>query len=127
MGSYAVCVTSRTNSLDLEEDIDTETLAVLRVTQEHFREAQALCNPISLRETHAEVPSVPWASVGGLDGVKQDFVQFPVEHPPKLERFGMYPPQGVLFYGLLDCGKTLLADAIASECQAYFVSMKTAR
>ena len=122
-----MCVTSRTNSLGLEEDIDIETLAALKVTEEHFREAQVHCDPRSLRETHAEVPSVPWASVGGLDGVKKDFVQFPVEHQLKLERFGMYPPQGVLFCGLLGCGKTLLAEAIASECQAYFVSMKTAR
>ena len=78
----------------------------------------------ALRETVVEVPNVSWEDVGGLEGVKhelQETVQYPVEHPEKFEKFGMSPSKGVLFYGPPGCGKTLLAKAIANECQANFI------
>merc|ERR1712134_42998 len=84
-------------------------------------------NPSALRETIVEVPTVTWNDIGGLEGVKrelQELVQYPVEHPEKFEKFGMSPSKGVLFYGPPGCGKTLMAKAVANECQANFISIK---
>ena len=113
--------------IDLEDEtIDAEVLDSLAVTQENFRWALSKSNPSALRETSVEVPSVSWDDVGGLESVKkelQELVQYPVEHPDKFLKFGMTPSKGVLFYGPPGCGKTLLAKAIANECQANFISI----
>jgi transitional endoplasmic reticulum ATPase len=133
--------------IDLEEDtIDAEVLDSLAVTQDNFRFALNQSNPSALRETVVEVPTTTWDDIGGLENVKrelQELVQYPVEHPEKFLKFGMTPSRGVLFYGPPGCGKlkfifkkktifinilflgkTLLAKAIANECQANFISIK---
>eukprot|EP00123_Amoebidium_parasiticum_P005975 comp17040_c1_seq1/m.15748 comp17040_c1_seq1/g.15748 ORF comp17040_c1_seq1/g.15748 comp17040_c1_seq1/m.15748 type:complete len:805 (-) comp17040_c1_seq1:554-2968(-) len=114
--------------IDLEEDtIDAEVLDSLAVTMDNFRFALGSSNPSALRETVVEVPNVTWEDIGGLENVKrelQELVQYPVEHPEKFLKFGMNPSKGVLFYGPPGCGKTLLAKAIANECQANFISIK---
>ncbi|KAK2075843.1 AAA ATPase cdc48 [Prototheca wickerhamii] len=122
------CIREKMDVIDLEDDsIDAEVLNSMAVTMDHFKTALGLSNPSALRETVVEVPNVTWDDVGGLDGVKrelQETVQYPVEHPEKFEKFGMSPSKGVLFYGPPGCGKTLLAKAIANECQANFISIK---
>ena len=114
--------------IDLDEDtIDAEVLDSLAVTMENFRHSLGVSNPAALRETIVEVPTVSWQDIGGLEKVKlelQETVQYPVEHPEKFLKFGMNPSKGVLFYGPPGCGKTLLAKAIANECQANFISIK---
>ncbi|KAI3379083.1 hypothetical protein SNEBB_005246 [Seison nebaliae] len=114
--------------IDLEDDtIDAEILNSLAVTQENLQWAMKQSNPSALRETVVEVPNVSWNDVGGLATVKrelQELVQYPVEHPEKYLKYGMTPSRGVLFYGPPGCGKTLLAKAIANECQANFISIK---
>ncbi|KAG0002742.1 AAA ATPase cdc48 [Entomortierella chlamydospora] len=110
-----------------DETIDAEVLDSLAVTMENFRYALGISNPSALRETVVEVPTTTWNDIGGLEKVKQELqetVQYPVEHPEKFLKFGMSPSRGVLFYGPPGCGKTLLAKAIANECQANFISIK---
>ena len=114
--------------IDLEdENIDAEILNSLAVTMEDFRFAMGKSTPSAIRETVVETPNVNWEDIGGLETVKkelQELVQYPVEHPEKFLKFGMQPSRGVLFYGPPGCGKTLLAKAIANECQANFISIK---
>merc|ERR1719217_1726625 len=122
------CIREKMDVIDLEDDeIDAEILDAMAVTNDHFMTALGISNPSALRETVVEVPNTTWEDIGGLEGVKrelQEVVQYPVEHPEKFEKFGMSPSKGVLFYGPPGCGKTLLAKAIANECQANFISIK---
>ncbi|AEA38848.1 cell division control protein 48 (nucleomorph) [Cryptomonas paramecium] len=122
------CIKEKAESIDIDEDkINPDFLKYISINQGHFDEALKYCNPSTFRETSIEIPNVTWQDIGGLENVKrelQETVQYPVEHPDKFEKFGMQPSKGVLFYGPPGCGKTLLAKAIANECQANFISIK---
>lgn len=128
MESALQCIREKMDVIDLDDDeIDAEILDSLAVTQAHFTFALGTSNPSALRETAVEVPNVTWDDIGGLEDVKselQETVQYPVEHPELFEKYGMTPSRGVLFYGPPGSGKTLLAKAIANECQANFISIK---
>jgi len=94
---------------------------------DHFRTALGASNPSALREMVVEIPNVTWEDIGGLDETKRnlkELVQYPIEHADKYKKFGLNPSRGCLFYGPPGCGKTLLAKAIANECQANFISIK---
>merc|ERR1711871_40270 len=128
MGAALTCIREKMDLIDLEEEtIDAEILDSMAVTQEHFTSAMGQCNPSSLRETVVEVPNIKWDDIGGLEDTKrslQEMILYPLEHPEKFEKFGLPPSKGVLFYGPPGCGKTLLAKAVANECQANFISIK---
>ena len=122
------CIRDKMDLISLDDEaVPAEVLNSMFVTQEHFDIAMHQSNPSALRETIVEVPNVTWADVGGLEKVKQELkelVQYPVEHPEMFTKFGMSPSRGVLFYGPPGCGKTLLAKAVANECQSNFISIK---
>ncbi|KAK0579662.1 hypothetical protein LWI29_029464 [Acer saccharum] len=95
------CTREKLDVIDLEDDtIDAEILNSMSVTDQHFNIALETSNPSALRETIVEVPNV-------LDG-----------------KTWVALIRGVLFYGPPGCGKTLMAKAIANECQANFISIK---
>lgn len=122
------CIREKMDLIDIDGDaIDAEVLDALAVTQSHFMIAMGVANPASLRETVVEIPNVKWEDIGGLEDTKKELremVQYPIDHPDKFEKYGMCPSRGVLFYGPPGTGKSMLAKAIANECQANFISIK---
>lgn len=122
------CIREKMEFIDIEDDtIDADLLDSMNVSMAHFSHAVAGANPSSMNEAIVEIPTTTWDDIGGLQGVKtnlRELVQYPIEHADKYKKFGVPPSRGCLFYGPPGCGKTLLAKAIANECQANFISIK---
>ncbi|MEM2815625.1 MAG: CDC48 family AAA ATPase [Candidatus Bathyarchaeia archaeon] len=110
-----------------EEKIPPEILEKMEVKMEDFLNAFKEITPTAMREVYVEVPTVHWDDIGGLEEVKQELreaVEWPIKNPDVFKRLGIRPPKGVLLYGPPGCGKTLLAKAVATECEANFITIK---
>jgi transitional endoplasmic reticulum ATPase len=109
------------------EALPEKILEKLYVTQQDFKEALKVVRPSAMREVLVEVPNVKWASIGGLEDVKQELkeaVEWPLKNPQVFSRMGVRPPKGILLYGAPGTGKTLLAKAVATESEANFILVK---
>ncbi len=74
----------------------------------------------------SSIPRVSYEDVGGLrDEIQKirEMVELPIRHPELFNHLGIEPPKGVMLYGPPGTGKTLLAKAVASETDAYFISI----
>src|SRR5207248_1925552 len=104
-----------------------ELLSKLEVRMEDFNEALHEVEPSALREIFVEVPNVSWDDVGGLTAAKQrmrEAVEWPLKYSELLEEAHINPPKGILLVGPPGIGKTMLAQAAASESGLNFVSVK---
>ena len=113
--------------LDLEHEIDAETLERLQVTERDFRAALREVEPSALREVFVETPDVTWADVGGLAATKaklQEAIQWPLEYPEAYNQVDLQSTTGILLHGPPGTGKTLLAKAVANEADSNFISVK---
>jgi transitional endoplasmic reticulum ATPase len=113
--------------INIDETIPIEIIQKLYVKDKNFLKAFKEIKPSALREYLRDIPEVSWDDIGGLEDIKQDLieaVEWPLLHPQLFKKAGIRPIGGVLLFGPPGCGKTLLAEAIASESQSNFISIK---
>ena len=122
------CLRENLPDLDLDKEaIPPEKLEKIVVTKKNFEDALMEAEPSALREIFVEMPTVTWDDVGGLDEAKQSIieaVEWPIKSPQKFVQMGIKAPRGILLYGPPGTGKTLLAQAVARESNANFISVK---
>jgi len=109
------------------EELPIEELEKIKIEQQDFEKALQEVNPSALREVYVEVPNVHWDDVGGLDEVKKELkkmIEWPLKYGDSFEKAGIPPIKGILLYGPPGTGKTMLAKAIANECEANFISIR---
>ena len=72
---------------------------------------------------NAVAPGARYEEIGGLgEEIKRlrEIIELPLRHPEIFQKLGIEAPNGILLFGPPGCGKTLLARALASECEASF-------
>ncbi|EFN59505.1 hypothetical protein CHLNCDRAFT_19045 [Chlorella variabilis] len=82
--------------------------------------AQAVINPAAI--------DVTLEDVGGLDHIIEDVTRnviTPMRHPEHFRSNLLRQKRGVLLYGPPGTGKTMLAKALARECNACFILLKS--
>ncbi len=104
-----------------------DALLKLELCMDDFLAALREVEPSALREVFVEVPATTWEDVGGLEDVKRllrEAVEWPMKYRDLFDAAGARPPKGILLSGPPGCGKTLLAQAVASATQINFISVK---
>ncbi|MBI2937616.1 MAG: CDC48 family AAA ATPase [Thaumarchaeota archaeon] len=82
-----------------------------------------LSEPLAERKVAS---TVTYDEIGGLkEEIRRlrEIVELPLRHPEIFRRLGVEAPSGILMYGPPGCGKTLMAKALANECEASFYSV----
>lgn len=113
--------------LTTEDEIPPGIIEQMQVRREDFEEALKEIEPSSMREVLVELPAVSWSDLGGLGSLKQELIEaieWPLKRPEKFRQMGVRPPKGVLLYGPPGTGKTMIAQAVANETAANFISVR---
>lgn len=76
-----------------------------------------------------EIPDINFNDVGGMEDLKEEIklnIIYPFKNPELFIQYGKKAGGGILLYGPPGCGKTFIAKATASECNATFFNISIA-
>ncbi|XP_067142433.1 katanin p60 ATPase-containing subunit A-like 2 isoform X2 [Centruroides vittatus] len=83
---------------------------------------------VILTDIYLENPNVKWENIVGLNSAKnliKEAVVYPIKYPELFSGL-LSPWKGLLLFGPPGTGKTMLAKAVATECQTTFFNISAA-
>lgn len=99
----------------------------LTLTKADFAAALKNFTPTSLRNVTLTNSTTTFSSIGGLQTTRKTLLEtlmYPTKYAPIFAKSPLRLRSGLLLYGYPGCGKTLLASAVAGECNLNFISVK---
>jgi len=99
----------------------------LTLSRADFDAALRNFTPSSLRNVTLTHSTTTFSSIGGLHSTRNTLLEtllYPTKYAPIFAKSPLRLRSGLLLYGYPGCGKTLLASAVAGECNLNFISVK---
>lgn len=118
---------ARARNEALIRNVSNPEASQLTLSKVDFDAAIKNFTPSSLRNVTLTHSSTTFSSVGGLTTTRNTLLEtllYPTKYAPIFARSPLRLRSGLLLYGYPGCGKTLLASAVAGECNLNFISVK---
>lgn len=86
-------------------------------------------DPLARGATIVPTPAIRFDAIGGLASAKEEILTYAYAKtsPEVYERWGTFPPSAMLMIGRRGCGKSLLAQALATQTATPFVRVDVPR
>ncbi|TIC69482.1 AAA-domain-containing protein [Wallemia mellicola] len=100
---------------------------ILAMRTSHLERSLEGYRPHALRNVSLQSSSVGWKDIGGMryvKGVIRETLEWPTKYAAIFKNCPLRLRSGLLLYGFPGCGKTLIASAVAKECNLNFISVK---
>jgi transitional endoplasmic reticulum ATPase len=110
-----------------DDEISSEIIQKIKITDEDFKDALKEVRPSALREVQVQTPNIKWQDVGGLDKLIEELreaAEWPIKYKDAYDYVDVEAPKGILLHGPPGTGKTLIAKALAGETEFNFISIK---
>ncbi|MGH1485277.1 MAG: ATP-binding protein [Cellvibrionaceae bacterium] len=108
-----------------KEQIEEKTKEPIKSSVVHITSAASKPTTANVVPIHTQKSNqIRFSDIGGLKQVKKTIQMQIIEpfiNPEMFAKFGKKAGGGVLLYGPPGCGKTMIARAIAAECDAEFI------